>query len=181
MKKEISCCFTGYRPHKFPFALNETSEQYRQMENRLYNAIFSMPEQGCCTFYCGMASGFDIIAGEIVLQLKELHKDKSIVLVAAVPFREQPKAFTSEWKRRYSALLSRADETVILSEEYHRACFAIRNNYMIDNSDVVITWFDGQSGGTAQAIKYARKKGKKIININEIYEEPNIPLPYILD
>ena len=38
---------------------------------------------------------------------------------------------------------------------------------MVDNSDFVITWFDGQSGGTASTLSYAQKCGKRIINLAE--------------
>ena len=38
---------------------------------------------------------------------------------------------------------------------------------MVDNSDYVITWFDGQSGGTKNTIRYAKKIGRQIFNIYE--------------
>ena len=36
---------------------------------------------------------------------------------------------------------------------------------MVDNSDFVLTFFDGQRGGTAATLSYAATKMKKIINL----------------
>jgi uncharacterized phage-like protein YoqJ len=41
-----------------------------------------------------------------------------------------------------------------------------RNEYMVDNSDIVIAVWDGSKGGTYNCVKYAEKLGKKIIVIN---------------
>ena len=42
---------------------------------------------------------------------------------------------------------------------------------MVDNSDYVVTWFDGKHGGTENTLKYAAKKRRHIININEDFDE----------
>lgn len=44
--------------------------------------------KGYKAYYTGMANGFDMIAAEAVLQVREEYGD--IVLIAAVPFRKQP-------------------------------------------------------------------------------------------
>ena len=40
---------------------------------------------------------------------------------------------------------------------------------MVDNSDFVVCWYDGKSGGTKNTLKYAAKKHRFIININIDY------------
>ena len=65
-----SCCFTGYRPEKFPFDLNGSNPEYLEFENRLFEQVLILAKEGCRTFYCGMAMGFDIIAAETVLAVK---------------------------------------------------------------------------------------------------------------
>lgn len=42
----------------------------------------------------------------------------------------------------------------------------IRNEYMVDNADVVIAVWDGSKGGTCNCVNYAKKIGKNIIQIN---------------
>ena len=60
-----------------------------------------------------------------------------------------------------------ADEIMCLSDDYYRGCFQKRNEYMIDRSDIVITWFDGKKGGTANTLKYAEKNQKRVVNLFE--------------
>lgn len=166
-KEFKSCCFTGYRPEKFPFELNRRSKEFKQLENKLIDAVFSLPDEGCYTFYTGMAMGFDIVAAEAVLLLRETYKKAKINLICVVPFLEQSAAFSREWKRRYNNILGESDEVILLSDRYHKSCYRKRNEFMVDNSDFVITWFDGKYGGTRNTLCYAEKKGKKIINLNQ--------------
>ena len=159
------CCFTGYRPQKFPFDISKKNPEYIKMENALTDVIFSLPEDDCFTFYSGMAMGFDIIAAETVLLLRRAYEKASIKLICAVPFIDQPSAFDEEWKKRYNDVLSQADEVILISDKYYPGCYAKRNEFMVRYSDYVVTWFDGRSGGTKNTVKFAEKLGRKVINL----------------
>ena len=167
MEREYSCCFTGYRPQKFSFALGENNAQNAEFERQLYTAVSELAESGVTVFYCGMAIGFDIIAAEAVLDIMALRPELCLRLVACVPFIEQSKTFSPSWKKRYDAVLQKADKTVLISDKYFKGCYQRRNEYMVKSCDVVLTCFDGKSGGTKNTIDYARKLGRKVININE--------------
>lgn len=161
---EKTCCFTGYRPSKYPFSFNSDNGMYRRLENDLLEAVFSMHKEDCRTFISGVAMGFDILAAEIVLLLKQ--HDSSVKLICAVPFREQSKTYTKDWKSRYKNVLESADEVKFVSEDYFQGCYFKRNKFMVDRSDFIITWFDGRKGGTSATLDYARKLGRGIINLN---------------
>ena len=47
----------------------------------------------------------------------------------------------------------------------------MRNRFMVDNSDYVLTWFDGAAGGTKSTILYALKKDKRVINLKNLNDE----------
>ncbi len=162
-----ACCFTGYRPEKFGFKLYEDTKEYIEFENKLYGAVFSLANQGVTRFYCGMAMGFDIIAAEAVLTLKEAKTDTAIELICVKPFEEQDKNFPELWKKKYNDILKQADEIVVMGNGYFKGCFHKRNCYMVDSSDIVLTYYDGQSGGTKSTLYYANKKGKRVVNIGE--------------
>lgn len=174
-----ACSFTGYRPDKFDFVFSENSTEYRDFENKLVEAVFTANGDGYTDFYCGMAHGFDIVAGEAVELLKKARPNKAR-LIAVVPFEKQANAWTDEWKKRYSKLLSSADRIVYISRDYSKECYHKRNRYMVDNSDTVITYFDGKSGGTAATLRYAKTQQKRIINIAEIEDEQIYFSPYII-
>lgn len=160
------CCFTGYRPSKFPFSLDGESKQFKEFENALIEGILDLAEDNCRIFYSGMAMGFDIIAAETVLFLKNAY-NSPLKLVAVLPFAEQGNSFTSFWKERYQRVLEQCDEKVILSDKYFSGCYQKRNEYMVNNSDYVLTWYDGKSGGTRNTIDFAAKKGRFILNVNK--------------
>ena len=90
-------------------------------------------------------------------------------IVCAIPFKEQASKYPAEWKERYGKVLEEADKAVIISNEYYRRCYYDRNRFMVDNSDCVVTWFDGSRGGTKNTVDYATSIGRKVININTEY------------
>lgn len=161
------CCFSGYRPSKFPFKLNNDDVNFSIFQKHLFTTIESLIDDGCRTFYCGMAMGFDIIAAEAVLYFRG--KIPNINLICVIPFEEQEKAYSQAWKNRYNFILQACDEVILLSKEYHNGCYQNRNKFMVDNSDYVVTWYDGQAGGTRNTLLYAQKKKRTIVNINTSY------------
>ena len=160
------CCFTGYRPSKFPFPLDKNRKEYIEFENSVTAALLELFDDECYTFYSGGAMGFDIIAAEAVLDLRKVCPHP-VKLICALPFKNQSDTYTDHWKSRYEAVLKSADQIIYTSEEYHRGCYSVRNRYMVDNSDYVLTWFDGASGGTKNTVDYALKKGKTVVNLCE--------------
>lgn len=161
------CCFTGYRPNKFPFALESNTKDSVDFDNKLFSSVLDLAESGVNVFFSGMAMGFDIIAAETVLCVREIRPDLNIELICAVPFINQSSSFSPSWKARYDEILSSADKVVLVSDVYYKGCYFARNKYMVDSSDVVLTYFDGKPGGTKNTIDYAKKSGRKIFNLAE--------------
>ena len=87
-----ACSFTGYRPDKFSFPFCDSSPEYRDFENKLIEAVFEMSDEGCTDFYCGMAHGFDIVAGETV----NLLKNSILQAIYALPSSEYGKSATAD-------------------------------------------------------------------------------------
>ena len=164
----LSCCFTGYRPQKFPFSLTADNKDYIDFENRLTSKIVELIECGCLTFCTGMAMGFDIIAAECVMTVAAAMKNHAIRLICAIPFPDQARAYPPEWKARYNNILAKADKAVLISDTYYPRVYFDRNRFMVDNSDFVLTWFDGSAGGTANTVNYANSKMRKVINLCEV-------------
>lgn len=161
-----SCCFTGYRPNKFPFPLVKENSEFIKFENGLYGQILKLANDGCRTFYCGMAMGFDLMAAEAVLLVKNVFNEP-LRLICVLPFKGQSDTFSPQWKEKFDRVLQNADEQICLSDKYYIGCYQMRNIYMVDNSDYVVTWFDGRRGGTENTIRYALKKGRYVFNIHE--------------
>ena len=151
-----SVAFTGHR--SVPYA------QTGIVKYRLQNAVRRFYNNGFRIFYCGMAVGFDLLAAEVVLSLKEELKD--IKLVAAVPFKNQYCKFLREDKRRYFDVLQKVDEVITLSEEYYKGCLLRRNDFMLENSSGLIAFYNGeQKGGTYYTCKRAEERRMPVLNL----------------
>lgn len=166
---ENCCCFTGHRSDKLNFPLDDTTYDYNKFYGRLSSAISDTIKKGCTNFYCGMAHGFDIIAGEYIALIKKLNK--SLKLIGVVPFSGQEKGWSKEWQQRYRDLLNECDEVVTLNDSYSKWVYDQRNRYMVDRCRYVLTYFDGGKGGTDNTIKYAIKHGREVFNIYDT--DPN--------
>lgn len=156
--------FTGYRPEKLPFTENKKDELYIKFRERLLQVINRLVERGYTDFISGVAMGFDTWAAEDVISLKKDNKD--IHLECAIPFPKQAERWGFFDRLRRKKILKQSDCNTTLCEHYQRDAFFIRNEYMVDKADVVVCYFDGQSGGTAKTVAYAKKKDKIIIQIN---------------
>lgn len=152
----ICVSFTGHRTYR-----DEARRQLASTLEVLYR-------EGFRTFLSGMALGFDLAAAEAVVALRHAHSD--VRLVAVVPFRGQAARFPAVQRRRYEAALARADEVVVLAEEYHRGCYARRNDFLVDHAAVLVAWYDGSPGGTRYTVERARARGREIV-----YLSPELP------
>jgi uncharacterized phage-like protein YoqJ len=120
-----------------------------------------------------MAWGFDLSAGEAVVQHKLLHED--VELVAVEPFAEFRSLFRGEDAERYDALIAAADCRVVVGEN-NVGAYMRRNDYLVDHSSLVVAWWDGRrDGGTAYTALRARRKGREVVNL---YPDPQLNLPF---
>lgn len=160
-KEPIAVAFTGHRTYR-----SEADEELRQLLEELY-------AEGARRYLCGMAWGFDLSAGEAVVQHKLLHED--VELVAVEPFAEFRSLFRGEDAERYDALIAAADCRVVVGEN-NVGAYMRRNDYLVDHSSLVVAWWDGRrDGGTAYTALRARRKGREVVNL---YPDPQLNLPF---
>mgnify|MGYP001212151880 CR=1 FL=1 len=107
----------------------------------------------------GMAIGWDQALAEAAVKL-------GIPFVAAIPFKGQESRWPKESQKKYHELLARAAEVVDTSngQPYHPRRMQVRNEWMVDNSDLVVALFNGTKGGTYNCVKYAKCKAARIKN-----------------
>ena len=150
-------CFTGHRPAKL-----HASEA--AVKAALATEIKRAYDEGYRTFITGMAQGVDIWAGELVLQLRS--KDSSVRLICALPFPGFGDSWSPEWRQRYHAVLTQADLTREISDHYSMATFQKRNEWMVEQADLVIAYVKYSWGGAAKTLECAKRKKVPIINIS---------------
>jgi len=154
-EKAVSCCFTGHR--------RILPEHIREIRGVISEVLRGLYETGFRTFISGGAVGFDLIAAEVVIELREDFPDMKLVM--ALPCKNQHERWSRADKFKYEKILDAADETVFLCETYCTGCMHLRNKYLVDNSDICVAYYNYRSGGTAYTVNYARDKGIDVINV----------------
>ena len=158
-------CGTGHRPGKL-WGYNLNHPMYQRVKAALKNYFKEQYKKtNDLTIISGMALGFDTIFAQVALELKA--EGVPIKLVCAIPCLNHTSKWFKESVVEWQRIVDLADEVVyVTNAEYTNACMQLRNEYMVNNSDVVIALFDGTPGGTANCVKYAEKIGKKIERMN---------------
>lgn len=154
-RKNRTACFTGHR--ELP------SENLPEISKRLEDTLLTLIEQGYCYFGAGGALGFDTLAAQTVLRLRERYPQIRLILV--LPCLNQTRGWQQADVDIYEELKRRADKVTYTSESYFRGCMQKRNRHLVDNSSGCICYLTKPTGGTAYTVDYARRRGLRIINI----------------
>lgn len=147
-------CFSGHR--KLPQDRAELSE-------KLKKEIIGLIERGVVFFGAGGAWGFDMLAEETVLELKEDYPHIRLILVLPCPPEQQTLKWNSEQRQKYYEILEKADRVRILSPQYTENCMLARNRHLIENSAYLVCYLREKRGGTAYTVNYAKHRGLQII------------------
>lgn len=157
-------CFTGHCPFGLPWGFDESKENCLRFKRDLFEILKNAILFGVETFLTGMAQGFDLIASEIIIQLK---KDfPNVKLVAVIPCKDQTKNWRANQKERYYQILNYCDEKIISSEKYYDGCMNYRNLWMVQHSNICIACWNNKRSGTYNTIKFAKENGLKLKIIN---------------
>jgi uncharacterized phage-like protein YoqJ len=165
----MKIAITGHRPNKLG---NDYDLKSELVEAIKHNILKILKDRGIIyydipcshvghTLITGMALGIDTLFAKIAIEYK-------IPFIAAIPFKGQESMWPIKSAVLYHILLTKAKEIVIVSEGgYSVTKMQLRNEWMVDNCDLLIAIWDGSAGGTANCIKYAKDK-KEIIYINPL-------------
>ena len=152
---EGTVCFSGHR--LIP------PQVQKPLADRLEALLVQLIESGHARFCAGGALGFDTLAAQTVLRLKECYPHIRLILV--LPCRTQSHNWSAANRAVYDHILCRADEIVYTSDEYTNWCMQKRDRYLVDHSDICVCYLTKTTGGTAYTVDYARKKGLSVINL----------------
>ena len=153
----------GFTGHRY---LNGKLPTLTQME-RLEDMIVAIlkrdrPDQ----VISGMAIGFDTAVARAAIKIE-------VPLIAAVPFQGQHIKWPSHVQLEYHGMLEKATKVVVVSEGFYSARkLQIRNEWIVDNSDILYALWDGGNSGTGNCVRYADGK-VKIINLWQCWNKYN--------
>ena len=161
-----ACAFTGHRPGKLPWGYDEKAATCMEFKFRLRESLEYLIGKGYVDFLSGGALGFDLMAAEMVLSLRE--KYPWIRLIMVLPFDGQADKWSLEQRNRWLGVIEASDRVVHVSHEYDKGVFFRRNHYLVENATLLLAAYDGQPGGTAGTVAYAKRHGVKVVTIAPI-------------
>jgi uncharacterized phage-like protein YoqJ len=150
-----ACSFTGHRiiPKDKETALSDLLDR----------AIDYAYGEGCRTFYCGGALGFDTMAAKAIIKKRMLKTDMRLIIV--IPCADQDAKWNSGEKNMYNYVISSADEVIYTSLSYTKDCMKRRNERLAEMCDILIAFCGNARSGSAQTVRIAKSFGKTVYNL----------------
>lgn len=157
----MTCSFTGHR--------QIAPEKRSAIINLLARAVEYAYSEGCRTFMCGGALGFDTLAAREIIRFRMTHTDMRLVL--ALPCTEQDAKWSESQKNSYNYTVAAADEVIYVSDVYTKTCMAERNRLLAESCDILIAYVGRSASGAAQTVRMAERLGKRIYNLYKSAED----------
>lgn len=155
MMEVYTVSFFGHRQ------LEHSIEAERRLEMLIRKLL---AEREYVEFLVGRNGAFDQLVAATVLRLKRTVRDDNSALVLVLPY------LTAEYLSNQDSIESCYDEIEVswaAADGHFKSAIQTRNREMVDRSDMVICWIERDRGGAYQTMRYARKQGKKTVNMAE--------------
>ena len=130
-----------------------------QLQALLREAIEEIIRHNETTFYCGGYGCFDLICARIVKDLKSAYPKTRSVFVA--PYRTEKSLRAAQETNLYDEILFAGLENVP-----PRLAIIKRNEYMVDQADLILAFVDHTWGGAYRTLSYAKKRKKAILYLS---------------
>ncbi len=148
MKNKVCCCFGHREIYK---------DIYGELEHAIENLIVNEKVK---IFMTGGMGEFDKTFASVVRKIKIRYKDISLILVK--PY------FSGELNTNKKYYESMYDDVIIPDTVlgiHPKAAITKRNRWLVENSDIIISFVHRDYGGAFEAVKYANRLNKRVINI----------------
>lgn len=143
---------TGHRPDKLGGYGHDAAKRVDAVARFVLSAL--APDK----VISGMALGWDQAGARAAVDL-------GVPLVVAVPFAGQESRWPDASRAEYARLLSLAQEIRIISSgPYASWKMQRRNEWMVDNCNLLVALWDGTTGGTRNCVEYARSTRRPFKN-----------------
>ena len=136
-------------------------EKLALVENRVEEIVRDLIKtKEYVEFYMGRNGEFDTSAASVVKRVQNIlgKENSSLSLVLAYHVKDE-----EYYEKYYDEILMPLD-----SSTHFKSAITKRNQWMIDNSDLLIAYVNKDFGGAYNTLKYAEKKGVNIINVADI-------------
>ncbi len=139
----------------------------RKVQNKLVKTLELLIKEGAENFYAGGAIGFDTIAADAVIRLRQIYPQIKLHLVLPCCEAEQTARWNDSQKSKYREIFIAADSIEYISKHYYNGCMKKRNARLIELSDCCVCYYNDKNStsGTGQTVRMALNKKIRVINI----------------
>ncbi|MBE6618588.1 MAG: hypothetical protein E7626_02235 [Ruminococcaceae bacterium] len=113
-------------------------------------------------FLCGGYGDFDNLSAKICRSIKKAYDCEIVLVTPYITLSQQEKLKYIAASDTYDSIMYPPLENIP-----PRLAIIKRNEWMIDQSDIIIAYVKHKYGGAYRGLEYARRKKKQIINLAE--------------
>lgn len=157
----MSIAVTGHRPDKLGGYNNV--EGFKAIRRHMRAFLLEAPE-GEIELISGGALGIDLLWMQTGILI-------DFPVIAALPFPGYDSRWPDASRREYEKWLDKCREVRYICEAgYHPAKMQTRNEWMVQQADSLVAYWNGSAGGTCNCVAYAQAIGCQttIFNPDEI-------------
>ncbi len=150
--KILRVCFVGHRQ----------IENFNQIETKLKEEILPLfTGYDFIEFFVGRNGDFDILVASTIKSIQKEYYPNQSVMTLVLPY---PLKDITYYEKYY-------DDILILNKKCHyKQAITKRNQWLVDNSDLIICYIEHKYGGAYQCFNYAYKNNISIINLSNTNE-----------
>ncbi len=147
----LACCGFGHR------------EIYKDIKKDLHTMIeYLVTEKGVSVFYTGGMGDFDAL---FIKTVNEIRSKNKVELILVIPY------LTKSIQNNKEFYTENFDEIMIpdvCTDVHYKKAITVRNRWMIDHSQFVVSGVCRDFGGAFTALQYAEKQEKEIIDVYKV-------------
>lgn len=138
----------------------------KELTEKLAEALTAIFEKGkkfnyLIKFYCGGYGKFDLLVSHVIDKVRKLFPSVNCEKVLVVPYLNISLEKREALMLEYDHLLYPSIENVP-----YRFAIAKRNEWMVEQADIIVSYTEHNWGGAFQMVKFAEKKHKNILYLS---------------
>lgn len=137
-----------------------------EYEKKILSFLEDTVGDNAADMYLGGYGGFDEFAYRCCKKYKNTHPNVSLVFITPYLTLDYQRNHLDIQKDRYDLILFPEIE-----DKPKRFAIVYRNRYMVEMADYVVAYVSHNWGGAYESYRYAKRKGKKIINLAAFNEK----------
>lgn len=160
-------CFRGGRArmelYTVSFFGHRRIQDFQAAEARAEKLVRTLlAEKEYVDFLVGREGDWDQIAASAVGRFKRLVRNDNSSLIWVLPYAT---ATLRDNRDDFEAYYDEVEVCEAAAESHPKQAFQIRNQHMVDRSDLAVFYVEHASGGAYQTLRYAQRKKKAVLNL----------------